>query len=110
VEARARAQRFDFAWLPSLLVLGTTTLALSGVMMAVAGQGGFTIVGPPVQVSPLVTTVLQLGMTLSAAAASAWAFRGGIRKWSGGEQRAALAYAAASGALLFAALKLLRGA
>jgi serine/threonine protein kinase len=110
LEARARAQRVDVAWLPSLLVLGTAALALSGVMMAVAGQGGFTIVRPPVQASPHVTTAVQLGAALGAAVASAWAFRGGMRTWRGSGPRAALAYAAASGALLFAALKLLRGA
>jgi hypothetical protein len=110
VEARAPAPRVDAAWLPSLVVLGSATLALSGVMMAVAGQGGFTMLRPPVQASPLVATAVQLAAALGAAVASAWAFRGGMRTWRGAEPRAALAYAAASGALLFAALKLLRGA
>ena len=99
----------EIAWLTSLLVLGVTALATCGVLTATVGTpGGFAIVRPLVDTSAQMTMAAQAAAALVAAAIAVWIFRGAMRQWKGGASAPAIAYAAASGGLLFVALKLLR--
>jgi len=109
-QADRRAQSVEFPWLTSLLVLGITALAACGGLMAATGHPGFAIVRPFVETSTQTTMAVQVGAALAVGAIGALTFRGGMRQWQVGASLTALTYAGASGALLFAALELLRAA
>jgi serine/threonine-protein kinase len=106
-----RARSGEHAWSRSVLLLGITVIAVSGVLMKTMGPpSGFAIVRPFVAVGPPVTLVVQAGVALLATVVGVSSFRTGMREWRTGGALAAVAYAAASGALLFATIELLRAA
>jgi serine/threonine-protein kinase len=107
-----RAPSVEYVWLRSVALLGVIAIAVSGVLMATVGQpGGFAIVRPLVPTAaPSVMLFVQAAATLLAGAVCVSAFRTGMRERRTAGLLPGLAYAAASGALLFVALQLFRAA